>query len=68
MYVRPNFKTKKALKEAITRGQSVEIFSPGPFPPNKDGKEFVEGPHYPERHRWYAKVDVCNGLVIKVLS
>lgn len=33
MYTRINFKTKKALKEAIAAGQSVKVFSPGPFPP-----------------------------------
>ena len=32
MYVRPNFKTKKALREAVARGEKVEVFSPGPFP------------------------------------
>ena len=68
MYVQPNFKTKKMLKEAITKDQSVEVFSPGPFPPTGDGIEFIEGPHYPEPHRWYARVEVLNGLVIKVLS
>jgi hypothetical protein len=68
MYVNPNFKTKKALKEAIAKGQHVKVFSPGPFPVIRDGREYIEGPHYPKPHRWYAKVDVCNGLVVKVLS
>lgn len=54
MYVNPNFKTKKALKEAVARGDRVDVFSPGPFPCKTDGTESVEGPHYPEPHRWYA--------------
>lgn len=66
MYVRPNFKTKKALKEAVAKGERVTIFSPGPFPANQNGTEFVEGPHYPQPHTWYAKVTVENGLVTKV--
>lgn len=66
MYVDPNFKTKKALKEAVARGDRVVVFSPGPFPPKTDGSEFVEGPHYPEPHRWYAQVEVVGGIVKKV--
>ena len=67
MYVRPNFKTKKMLKEAIARNDHVEVFSPGPFPANRYGEETIEGPHYPKPHRWYARVNVHNGLVIQVL-
>lgn len=66
MYVRPNFKTKKQLKEAVARGDRVEVFSPGPFPATQNGSESVEGPHYPEPHKWYARVKVTNGLVTKV--
>jgi hypothetical protein len=63
MYVSPNFKSKKALKEALTAGQPVTVFSPGPFPCPQDGAVFVEGPHYPEPHRWYAVVNVSAGRV-----
>lgn len=66
MYVHPNFKTKKALREAVAAGQRVEVFSPGPFPANQNGRESVEGPHYPEPHRWYASVEVTDGIVTKV--
>ena len=67
-YVTPNFKTKKALKEAVARGEEVEIFEPGPMGQITDGANSVEGPHYPEPHRWYAQVNVENGLVNKVIS
>lgn len=66
MYVRPNFKTKKALKEAVARGERVAVFSPGPFPAPTNGRTAVEGPHYPEPHRWYASVQVKDGYVSKV--
>ena len=66
MYVNPNFKTKKALKEAVAAGKSVEVYSPGPFPANQNGVESVEGPHYPEPHKWYARVEVRDGKVVKV--
>ena len=68
MYVNPNFKTKKALKEAVAKGEEVTIFQPGPFGGNepKDGITAVEGPHYPKPHTWYATVTLESGKVIKV--
>jgi len=68
MYVQPNFKTKKALKEAVKAGQDVSVFSPGPFPCPQDGRVAVEGPHYPKPHTWYAQVLAKGGQVQKVLS
>lgn len=65
-YTTTNFKSKKALKEAVKEGRKVSIFSPGPFGCNQNGVEFLEGPHYPEPHRWYASVIVENGVVVKV--
>jgi hypothetical protein len=66
MYVNPNYPTKKALREAVKAGVPVEVYSPGPFPANRDGREFVEGPHYPKAHTWYAEVQVKDGLVVSV--
>ena len=68
MYVNPNFKTKKELKEAVKKGETVKIFSPGPFPVEDSGVAFVEGPHYPKPHKWYAQVRVKNGRVVQVIS
>ena len=68
MYVRPNFPTKKALKEALAAGKEVTVFSPGPFPCPQDGRVSVEGPHYPQPHKWYAAVLVRNGIVYKVAA
>ena len=65
-YVQPNFKTKKALKEAVKDGKMVTVFSPGPFGCNKNGTEYIEGPHFPQPHRWYAQVTVKDGVVTKV--
>ena len=69
MYVTPNFKTKKALKEALAKKVLVRVYNPGPIgTPVTNGTEVVEGPHFPEPHRWYAEVLVQNGFVVKVLS
>lgn len=66
MYVSPNYKSKKQLKEAVLQGKKVSVYSPSPFPCKQNGIEFIEGPHYPEPHKWYAQVIVENGYVVKV--
>ena len=66
MYTTTNYKSKKALKEAVREGVDVRLFSPGIGTPKTDGVEFVEGPHYPEPHRWYAQVTMQDGRVTKV--
>ena len=66
MYTSINFPTKKALKDAIKYGQTVTVFSPGPFPCPQNGTVAVEGPHYPEPHRWYGSATVVDGRVVKV--
>lgn len=68
MYCEPNFKSKKALKEAVANGQTVTVFQPGPFGgnPPTDGKVTLEGPHYPEPHKWYASATLQGGKIVKV--
>jgi len=68
MYSDQNFATKKALKAAVSGG-AVPCHLPGPFGPFvKDGDHTAEGPHYPEAHKWYARVRVKGGCIVKVLS
>lgn len=64
MYVSPNFKSRKELVEAVKAGKHVTVFSPGPFPATNDGWNHVEGPHYPQPHKWYGTVR-CEGGVVK---
>lgn len=68
MYTTTNFRTKKALKESVAAGQSVGIWQPGPFGGNepRDGTVTLEGPHYPEPHRWYASATVKDGRIVSV--
>ena len=65
-YTNIDFPTKKALKEAVARGDRVTVFSPGPFPCRQNGMEVIEGPQYPKPHKWYAQVELVNGVVTKV--
>lgn len=68
MYTSINFKTKKALKEAISKGQKITVYQPGPFGGNEpsNGKISLEGPHYPESHKWYASATLVDGFVVSI--
>jgi len=70
-----NFKTKKALKEAveICNQTNTEFFyyQPGPFYNGerslKPGESIsLEGPHYPEPHKWYATLKKDQNGKLKV--
>lgn len=65
MYTDINFKTKKALKEAVAAGKNVTVFQPGGFfDHQKEGDITIEGPH--GYHRWYAQATIKNGVVLTV--
>ena len=74
-----NFKTKKALKEALKDyHRASEEFNKKPDPircynsglgpglSNFTGKIYLDGPHYPAVHTWYAEAWLENGIVVKV--
>lgn len=74
-YTVMNFKTKKALKEAVGYWNSgsnaadvIRCFQPGLGPDlsNFTGKVCLEGPHYPKPHTWYAEAELVDGVVVKV--
>ena len=67
MYTNKNFKTKKTLKEAVNAGQQISVYQPGGmFPSQRDGNVTIEGPHFPEPHRWYARAVIKDGIIITV--
>jgi hypothetical protein len=61
-----NFKSKKALKEAVASGKKIGIYNPGIGDAPKDGSATLEGPHYPEPHKWYANVTMKDGVIVSV--
>ena len=66
MYTEINFKSKKALKEAIKAGQPVRVYQPGPFPGSTNGSIGLEGPHYPQAHTWYASAVIKDSVIVSV--
>jgi hypothetical protein len=70
-YVDPDYKSKKDFKAAVVAGKAHRPYNPaGGFnwATSKDVTyiEYVEGPHYPKPHTWYAKCEVRNGIVVSV--
>ena len=73
MYTDIDFETKSALRAAVKAAQAggrpVTAFQPGGiFPGKRDGEATIEGPHYPRPHRWYARVILREGCVVKVVA
>lgn len=68
MYTTVDFKTKKAFKEAFKAGDIIDVYEPGPFPGKMIGEVSIEGPHYPQPHTWYARVQIEDGRVVKIIS
>ena len=66
MYSDINFKTKKALKEAVASGQKIGVYSPGLGTPPINGQCAVESAWYPKPHTWYATVTLRNGIIMRV--
>jgi len=66
MYVSPNYRTKKALRSALVHGVCVEVYQPGIGTVPANGVVGLEGPHYPEPHRWYAQGIMEKGRLISV--
>lgn len=70
-YTRKNFRSKKALREAVQawldgKGEPVTVFEPGPWgPAPREGLVHLEGPHY-MAHTWYAQAILEDGNVRKV--
>lgn len=65
-YVHPNFKSKKALKEALASGERVDVFQPGLGTVPHNGTVTIEGPHYPKPHTWYGIATIVDGKLTKV--
>lgn len=76
MYVAGNPQSKAELRRWIKEGKKLEVYSPGmgicthtsathAAKPN-NGTVTIEGPHYPQPHRWYGVATIKDGVIIKV--
>ena len=66
-YTITNYKSGKAVREAFTQGTKIEVFQPGGiFPDPKDGIVYLEGPHYPQPHKWYLSAEIKDGIIVRI--
>ena len=65
-YTVENFKSKKALKEAIKSGRRVPIQNEFIGQTPTEGTVTLEGPHYPKAHTWCGAAILKNGSVVSV--
>lgn len=68
-YTDRNFKTKKELLTAFKAGEKLTVYKPNDMFGNgsvPDGNASIEGPHYPQPHRFYLSVVVEDGVIVKV--
>jgi hypothetical protein len=65
-YTNINFKTKAELKRAVKDGKRVAVYEPGVGNVPMNGKVYLEGPHYPQPHTWYATAELKDGKVVSV--
>jgi hypothetical protein len=69
MYTTINFKSKKELKAAVANGRQIGVYQPNDmFGIDTLSLKHcsVEGPHYPQPHKWYASVILEDGFIKKV--
>ena len=70
-YASKNFKSKKAFKEAVAAGEKLSVnhgifHSLNSADEKLNGELLVEGPWYPEAHKWAASAVLVDGYVEKV--
>lgn len=67
MYTIKNYQTKKELIQDFKAGTRIVVYQPGfIFPSQMNGEVSLEGPHYPQSHRWYAQATITEGIITKV--
>lgn len=65
-YVVGNPRSKKQIKDWLKEGKDVLVFEPGLGSVPDNGTVYLEGPHYPEAHKWYASGEMRDGKLVKV--
>lgn len=67
-YTDQNFKSKADIRRALEAGEVITVNQPSPWGafPVGDGPVSLEGPHYPEPHRWYGTGEVRNGRLVSI--
>ena len=66
-YITCNPRTKKQVKQELKDGKRLEVYQLTPYGRMDvidQEKVYLEGPHYPEPHRWYGVAKVKAGVIV----
>jgi hypothetical protein len=68
MYTVKNYQTKKELVADYLSGKKIETFQPGGYftAGPQSGEAVIEGPHYPQPHRFYVGVTLRDGIIVAI--
>ena len=60
------YKCRKTMAWEASR--PVRVYQPGPFATDEpiNGTVALEGPHYPQPHKWHAEGLAVNGILVRV--
>ena len=64
-YTVKNYQSKKELIADFKAGKEIECFQAGDFP-LREGRNSLEGPHYPKPHKWYASCVIVGGKATQI--
>lgn len=67
-YTATNYPSGAALKRDFQAGTKIKVVQPGIGQAIKNGIVYLEGPHYPQPHKWYLAAEVTNGYITKILK
>lgn len=65
-YTEKNYRTKKELIADFKAGKQIRVYQPGGMFDLKNGINFLEGPHYPEPHKWYLQCETQDGIIVRI--
>jgi hypothetical protein len=67
MYTIKNYKSRKEMVTDFKSGKQIKVYQPGGiFKGKTDGRISIEGPHYPQPHKWYASVTIKDSIIIGI--
>ena len=66
-YLSPNFKSKAEVKRAVARGERIPVWQMNNIHDvtfEAGQTVYLEGPWYPQPHKWYAQAKLGDDLCI----
>ena len=69
-YTTRNFRSKADLKRALAAGDKIAVYQPNAIVASaetpRNGTVYLEGPHSPKPHTWYAVATLEDGYIVRV--